>query len=136
MILLIATSTSGAYASPLGWPQRLAGVRHCYAARVIFLEAAGEASTLLWCASSDNYRNGFLAPSVVTAARQRVQEAIAAADWRFTKLAASKDIDPGECRQHARDAGSRIMGLVRVILTGGTLPQAPLAQHPQRPSLN
>jgi hypothetical protein len=71
----------------------------------------------------------------VIEARQRVQEMIAAADWRFTKLAARDNVDPGECREHAGEAGSRIVELVREILAGGTMPPASRGQHPHRSSL-
>ena len=135
VILLLVTSSSPAYAAPLTWPQRLAAVRQCYAARQIFMEAAGDASSLLWWASSDNHRSGYLDPSVVIEARQRVQEMIAAADWRFTNLAAREHVDAQACRQNALDAGSRIMQLVREILAGSTMPQASQAQHSHRPSL-
>jgi hypothetical protein len=112
-ILLLITPSSSAYAAPLTWRQRLAGMRGCYAVRQIFMEAAGDASSLLWRASSDNHRNGYLNPSVVIEARQRVQEAIAAADWRFTSLAAREPVDAQACLQHASDAGARVFAFSR-----------------------
>jgi hypothetical protein len=122
VILLLATSSSDAPATPLSWPQRLTGMRECYAARQIFMEAAGDASSLLWWASTDNHRNGFLDPSVVIEARQRVQEAIAAADWRFTSLAAREPVDVQACRRHASDAGARVFAFSREVLAGHGVP--------------
>jgi hypothetical protein len=99
------------------------------------MEAAGDASSLLWWASSDNHSNGYLNPSLVIEARQRVQEMIAAVDWRFTNLAAREHVDAQACRQNALAAGSRIMELVREILAGSTMPPASRGQHPHRSSL-
>lgn len=97
------------------------------------MEAAGDASSLLWWASSDNHRNGFLNPSVVIEARQRVQEMIAAADWRFTKLAAQEHVDDQACRQHAAGAGARVMAFTRDVLAGAVLPVAGSAHPSDRP---
>jgi hypothetical protein len=133
VILLLVTSTFAVLATPQTWPQRLTGMRQCYAARQIFMEAAGDASSLLWWASSDNHRDGFLNPSVVIEARQRVQEMIAAADWRFTKLAAREDGDPVQCRAHAQDAGSRIIDFTHSILAGQAVTAHASAQRSQRP---
>ncbi|WP_210166885.1 hypothetical protein [Methylobacterium sp. Leaf125] len=115
-------------------------MRQCYAARQIFMEAAGDASSLLWWASSDNHRHGFINPSVVIEARQRVQQMIAAADWRFTKLASREDASPRDCQHYAEKAGTDVMQLVRAILAGGTIPASapafrtsPLDRHRNAP---
>jgi hypothetical protein len=133
VILLLATSSSVAHANPLAWPQRLAGMRACYAARQIFMEAAGDASSLLWWASSDNHRNGYLNPSVVIEARQRVQEMIAAADWRFTSLAAREPVDARACRQHANNSGARVFSLTRDVLAGHAMSVPPGEQRSDQP---
>ena len=132
MILLLITLPPRAFASPLSWPLRLASVRQCHAARVIFMEAAGDASSLLWWASTDNHRSGFLNPSIVIEARQRVQEAIAAADWRFTDLAARDPVNPQACRQHALIAGAEVFDFTRRILANPAVTAPPSAQRTQR----
>lgn len=132
-ILLLVTSTSAVLATPQTWPQRLTGMRQCYAARQIFMEAAGDASSLLWWASSDNHRNGFLDPSVVIEARQRVQEMIAAADWRFTSLAANEPVDARACRQHANDAGAHVFSMTHDILAGDAMSALPSEQRSPSP---
>ncbi|TXN06666.1 hypothetical protein FV222_04945 [Methylobacterium sp. WL103] len=104
-------------------------MRQCYAARQIFMEAAGDASSLLWWASSDNHRYGFLNPSVVIDARQRVQEMIAAADWRFTSLAAREPVAARACRQHANSAGARVFSLTRDVLAGHAMSVSPGEQR-------
>ena len=133
VILLLTTSLSVAHAAPLSWAQRLASMRQCHAARQIFMEAAGDASSLLWWASSDNHRNGYLNPSVVIEARQRVQEMIAAADWRFTNLAAREPVDVRACRQHALVAGARVFSLTRDVLAGHEMSVPPCEQRSNQP---
>ena len=72
-------------------------------------------------------------PPVKIEARQRVQELIAAADWRFTKLAAAVYVDAHGCRHHAQEAGSRIMQLVRGVLARGVILATASALHPVDP---
>lgn len=97
------------------------------------MEAAGDASSLLWWASTDNHCNGYINPSFVIEARQRVQEMITAAGWRFIDLAAREHVDVLACRQQALEAGSRVMMVARWVLAQGKLPPVALSHRSEQP---
>lgn len=121
ILAVIALVSCPAFADQT-WAERHAAVVQCESIRNATLNLVDKWNGKLWYASTDNSREGFLNPTVVIDARQRVQDMVQAYDWYYSHhIRSATSVDVAACKDHAMTTGLKIGNFIDNILKGAAV---------------
>lgn len=114
----VVASVSPAFADQ-SWLERRNTVTECENIRTATLTLVDKWNGKLWYASTDNHREGFLNPTVVIDARQRVQDMVQAYEWHYTHhIRSAATVNVQACKDHAMQSGLKIGTYIDGVLKG------------------
>ena len=103
------------------WAERHTNVVQCESIRNAALALVDKWNGKLWYASTDNSRDGFLNPTVVIDARQRVQDMVQAYDWYYSHhIRSAPIVNVQACKEHAMQSGLKIATYIDGVLKSAT----------------